>query len=62
MSHLPRLLILALGLSLIALAGGCATKQAEDSTIPWSRPASWEGGVPGMGGFGGPNNGGSGSR
>lgn len=50
---------------LIALAGaavlltGCTSKTEQDSTIPWSRPASWEGGIPGMGGMGSP---GSGSR
>jgi hypothetical protein len=31
------------------LAAGCATTAREDSTIPWSRPASWEGGIPGVG-------------
>lgn len=50
---LRRLTLLVLGSALLALASGCATKQAEDSSIPWSRPASWEGGVPGMGGMGG---------
>jgi len=30
------------------LLGGCAAKSEDDSTIPWSRPASWEGGLPGM--------------
>lgn len=49
-----RLTLLALGLALLALAPGCATKQPEDSSIPWSRPASWEGGIPGMGGMGNP--------
>ncbi len=52
-------------LAAIALAGfgaflitsGCTTKTPEDSTIPWSRPASWEGGIPGMGGLGGPGSG-----
>ena len=37
-------------LSLLALTGftGCGpTKQ--DSSIPWSRPADWEGRIPGMG-------------
>lgn len=47
-------------LVLILLAGsacvlaGCSTKTEQDSSIPWSRPASWEGGIPGMGGLGGP--------
>ncbi len=39
------------GLSL--LFTGCTSKTEADSTIPWSRPASWEGGIPGMGGAGG---------
>ncbi|MCX6938237.1 MAG: hypothetical protein NTU80_10140 [Verrucomicrobia bacterium] len=43
-------LLLILGSGLLSLVTGCATKQQEDSSIPWSRPASWEGGVPGMGG------------
>ncbi len=51
---LRRLLLPALGASLLALASGCTTKQPEDSSIPWSRPASWEGGIPGMGGMGMP--------
>lgn len=48
-----RILLAVLGTSLALLASGCATKQPEDSSIPWSRPASWEGGIPGMGGLGG---------
>ena len=51
---LRRLLLAVLGSALALLATGCATKQPEDSSIPWSRPASWEGGSPGMGGMGGP--------
>ncbi len=47
-----RLVLLILGSALLAFCSGCATKQAEDSSIPWSRPASWEGGIPGMGGHG----------
>ena len=50
---LQRLALLALGASLALFATGCASKQPEDSSIPWSRPASWEGGIPGMGGMGG---------
>jgi hypothetical protein len=50
-------------LSLLAVVGasllftGCTTKTEQDSSIPWSRPASWEGGIPGMGGMGGPGGG-----
>jgi len=58
---MSRLFLLLLGCTVAAFCSGCATKQAEDSTIPWSRPASWEGGVPGMGGFGGPGGGNNGS-
>ena len=40
------LLLLALG----ALLGGCSTRSPKDTSIPWSRPADWEGQMPGMGG------------
>jgi hypothetical protein len=49
-----RIFSLVLALAAVLFASGCATKQPEDSSIPWSRPASWEGGIPGMGGMGGP--------
>jgi hypothetical protein len=39
------LLLFAFG----ALLTGCTTKTSKDSSIPWTRPASWEGGIPGMG-------------
>ncbi len=37
-------------LAALALAGlaGCAPPN-QDSSIPWSRPADWEGQIPGMG-------------
>ena len=46
--------IFRLLLALAAVAGtfvfaGCTSKTAADSSIPWSRPANWEGQVPGMG-------------
>lgn len=42
--------LLALALAFLALAGftGC-TSPKQDSSIPWSRPADWEGRIPGMG-------------
>ncbi len=43
------LLLLAFG----ALVSGCSTRSANQSTIPWSRPAGWEGQIPGMGSPGG---------
>jgi hypothetical protein len=44
----PRKTLFVLLLSALALIGlaGCTTPQ--DSSIPWSRPATWEGRVPGM--------------
>lgn len=36
-----------LSLGLLALLSGCPTTQTT-SSIPWSRPATWEGQVPGM--------------
>ena len=39
------LLLLALG----ALLGGCQMTPQKDTSIPWSRPAGWEGQIPGMG-------------
>lgn len=32
-----------------ALLTGCNIKSEKESAIPWSRPAGWEGQVPGMG-------------
>lgn len=44
------LVILIAGiLSLFALQG-CTQIEPEESPVPWSRPAEWEGRVPGMGG------------
>lgn len=42
--------LLALALAAVALLGlaGCMSDQ-RDSSIPWSRPADWEGRIPGMG-------------
>ncbi|HEX2101812.1 MAG TPA: hypothetical protein VHF69_14155 [Candidatus Synoicihabitans sp.] len=28
---------------------GCTSKSDQDTSIPWSRPAGWEGQIPGMG-------------
>jgi hypothetical protein len=41
--------LVALVLLAFALIGlsGCTGNQ-QDSSIPWSRPASWEGRIPGM--------------
>ena len=52
-----RLLATALILLGVAASFGCASKTQDDSTIPWSRPATWEGGIPGMGGSSMPGSG-----
>ena len=47
MPAFKRLILVALlGITAI-LISGCASKEDED-TIPWSRPQTWEGTVPGM--------------
>lgn len=50
MSNLrPLLLALLAAAGLLAGLTGCSTPN-KDSSIPWSRPADWEGRIPGMGG------------
>lgn len=44
-----RLFILLAGLAGAFFSTGCTSAQEADSSIPWSRPANWEGQVPGMG-------------
>lgn len=48
-----RLLILA-AFAALALSGCSEPEPRDESNLPWSRPASWEGGMPGMGNLGGP--------
>lgn len=38
-------------LAFVATMAGCASPK-RDSSIPWSRPADWEGQIPGMSGGG----------
>lgn len=56
MNAVRRPLIAALlALAIASLLGGCISPKTGD-TIPWNRPADWEGQIPGMGagpGFGG---------
>lgn len=49
MPNLRKILYVLL-MSALALAGlsGC-TPPRQDSSIPWSRPAEWEGKIPGIG-------------
>ena len=41
-------LVALLALALAALMTGCVAPK-NDSSIPWNRPADWEGRIPGMG-------------
>ncbi|MCX6948674.1 MAG: hypothetical protein NTX39_03280 [Opitutae bacterium] len=49
MSNLRKPLLVSL-LAILAFAAlsGCVPPK-QDSSIPWSRPADWEGRIPGMG-------------
>lgn len=42
------ILLLLATVALMAFAG--CTKRQDENAIPWSRPADWEGRIPGMGG------------
>ena len=44
---------LLLAVSAVALFNGCESVDQDNTHVPWSRPASWEGQAPGMGGMGG---------
>lgn len=46
---MKKLLIAFLTSALLAIFTGCTTRDTRDTSIPWNRPASWEGGIPGMG-------------
>ena len=48
MTSTKKLFVLGL-LALGALLGGCQMQSQKDTAIPWSRPAGWEGQIPGMG-------------
>jgi len=42
-----RIFLVVLSLGGLLAASGCTSQR--DTSIPWSRPANWEGQVPGMG-------------
>ena len=45
-----KFIIAFLTIALSAIFCGCQTRSDRNtSSIPWSRPATWEGGIPGMG-------------
>jgi outer membrane biogenesis lipoprotein LolB len=41
-------LILLLTIAASTLLVGCTTRTSRDTSIPWSRPANWEGQIPGL--------------
>jgi hypothetical protein len=45
--HKPFLAFFALAFG--AILCGCSTNSPKQTSIPWSRPAGWEGQIPGMG-------------
>jgi hypothetical protein len=49
MTSLKRSLLFLLLATFGALLGGCETRTSKNTAIPWSRPADWEGQIPGMG-------------
>ncbi len=49
MKHLRTPLLGLLAVLFTLIAAGCTSRTARDSSIPWSRPANWEGQIPGMG-------------
>jgi hypothetical protein len=49
MRSLKKSLIGAILLATLALWSGCSMQSQRDSSIPWNRPADWEGQIPGMG-------------
>jgi hypothetical protein len=42
------LLVIALAFAMFGLTG-CFNSSPDEQTVPWSRPADWERGAPGMG-------------
>ena len=49
MKSLKKPLFLLLLAAWAMTLGACTSKTAKDTSIPWSRPADWEGTMPGMG-------------
>lgn len=49
MTSLKKPVFALLLLTFAALVVGCSTNAPKETSIPWSRPAGWEGQIPGMG-------------
>lgn len=49
---MTRRILLSLALAAAALlTAGCFDSSPDEQSVPWSRPADWQRGAPGMGGF-----------
>ena len=48
-TYLKPLAAVLAALFVLLAFGGCATQPEDENSIPWSRPAGWEGQIPGMG-------------
>lgn len=40
--------LLLLTIAVGTLLAGCTSRTGRDTSIPWSRPANWEGQIPGL--------------
>lgn len=49
MTSLKKSILALLLLVFGTIFSGCSTRTQKESSIPWSRPAGWEGQIPGMG-------------
>jgi hypothetical protein len=49
MSSLSKRVLALVLFALAAFFSGCSTNAPKQTSIPWSRPAGWEGQIPGMG-------------
>jgi hypothetical protein len=49
MTSLKKPLLALLLVAVGTVITGCSTNSPKQTAIPWSRPAGWEGQIPGMG-------------
>lgn len=49
MTSFSKRVLAALLVAIGSLVAGCSTNSPKQTSIPWSRPAGWEGQIPGMG-------------
>jgi hypothetical protein len=49
MSSFTRIFLRVLLVASAGLLAACSINSQKDSSIPWNKPADWEGQIPGMG-------------